>query len=32
MAPLPGGEMTVHEMGIMIEETVADPIAVEQPS
>jgi hypothetical protein len=24
--------MTVHEMGIMIEETIADPIALEQPS
>jgi hypothetical protein len=32
MAPLSGGEIIVHEMGVMIEETIADPIAVEQAS
>jgi hypothetical protein len=32
MAPLSGGEITMHEMGVTIEETIADPIAVEQPS
>jgi hypothetical protein len=30
MAPLPTGEITVHEMGVRTEETVGDPIAVEQ--
>jgi hypothetical protein len=32
IAPLPGGEITVHETGVTIEETIADPIAVEQPT
>jgi hypothetical protein len=32
MTPLPGCEMTVYEMGIMIEKTIADPVAVEQLS
>jgi hypothetical protein len=32
MAPLPGSEMNVHETGMTTEETIADPIAVEQPS
>jgi hypothetical protein len=32
IAPLPVGEITVHEMGMMTEETVANPIIVEQPS
>jgi hypothetical protein len=26
---LPGGEITVHDMGVTTKETVADPIAVE---
>jgi hypothetical protein len=30
MAPLTGGEITVHETGVMTEETIAGPIAVEQ--
>jgi hypothetical protein len=29
---LPSDEMTVHRMGMMIEEVIADPIAMEQPS
>jgi hypothetical protein len=32
IAPLPGGEITVHENYVITEETIADPIAVEQPS
>jgi hypothetical protein len=32
IAPLPVGEITVHEMGMMTEETVANPIIVKQPS
>jgi hypothetical protein len=32
MALLSGGEITVHEMSLMIEETIADPIVVEQAS
>ena len=32
IAPLPVGEINVHEMGVTIEETIADPIAVEQLS
>jgi hypothetical protein len=32
IAPLPCGEITVHEIGVTIEETVAGPIAVEQLS
>jgi hypothetical protein len=30
--PLPDGEITVQETGVMTEEIVADPIAVEQPT
>jgi hypothetical protein len=29
---LPVGEITVHETGVMTEETIVDPITVEQPS
>jgi hypothetical protein len=32
IAPLTVGEINVHEMGVTIEETIADPIAVEQLS
>jgi hypothetical protein len=32
MSSLSSGEITVHEMGVMMEETIADPIAVEQLS
>jgi hypothetical protein len=32
LVPLPDGEMTVHVMGMTIEEIIANPIAVEQPS
>jgi hypothetical protein len=32
MALLPDGEMSVHETGITTEETIANPIVVEQPS
>jgi hypothetical protein len=32
MTPLTAGEITVHEMGMMTEEVVADFIVVEQPS
>jgi hypothetical protein len=32
MSSLSSGVITVHEMGVMMEETIADPIAVEQPS
>jgi hypothetical protein len=32
MAPLSGSEITVYEMGVTTEETIADPIAVERLS
>jgi hypothetical protein len=32
IALLPIGEINVHETGVIAEETIADPIAVEQPS
>jgi hypothetical protein len=32
IAPLPGGEITVHETSVMTEETIANPIVVEQPT
>jgi hypothetical protein len=32
MAPLSGGEITMHEMSVTINETIADPIVVEQTS
>jgi hypothetical protein len=32
IALLPGGEITVHETGVTTEETIVDPITVEQPS
>jgi hypothetical protein len=32
IAPLSTSEITVHEDGVTIEETIADPIAIEQPS
>jgi hypothetical protein len=32
MTLLSDGEIIVHEMSVMIEETIADPIAVEEPS
>jgi hypothetical protein len=32
IALLPGGEITVHETGVTTEETIADSIAVEQPT
>jgi hypothetical protein len=32
MAPLLVGEINVHDTGVTIEETIADPIVVEQPS
>jgi hypothetical protein len=32
IAPLPVGEINVHETGVTIDETIADPIAVERPS
>jgi hypothetical protein len=32
IALLPIGEINVHETGVTTEETIADPIAVEQPS
>jgi hypothetical protein len=32
MAQLPGGEIIVHETGMRTKETIADPIAVDQPS
>jgi hypothetical protein len=31
-APLPIGEISVHKMGVMIEKTIDDPIAVENPT
>jgi hypothetical protein len=30
IAPLPGGQITVHKTGVTIEDTIADPITVEQ--
>jgi hypothetical protein len=32
IAPLSGGEITVHKDGVTTEETIADPITIEQPS
>jgi hypothetical protein len=32
IALLPVGGINVHDTGVMIEETIADPIVVEQPS
>jgi hypothetical protein len=32
IAPLPVGEITVHETDVTTEETITDPIMVEQPS
>jgi hypothetical protein len=32
IAPLSVGEIIVHEDGVRMEETIADPIAIEQPS
>jgi hypothetical protein len=32
IAPLSAGEITVHEDGVTTEETIADPIMIEQPS
>jgi hypothetical protein len=32
IAPLSAGEITVHEDGVTMEETIADPIMIEQPS
>jgi hypothetical protein len=32
IAPLPIDVINVHETGVTIEDTIADPIAVEQPS
>jgi hypothetical protein len=32
MTPLPGDGITVHEMSVTTEETIADPIAMEQVS
>jgi hypothetical protein len=32
IAPLPVNEINVQDTGVTIEETIADPIAVEQPS
>jgi hypothetical protein len=32
IAPLPIGEINVHETDVMTGDTIADPIAVEQPS
>jgi hypothetical protein len=32
IAPLPAGEITVHETDVTTEETITDPIMVEQPS
>jgi hypothetical protein len=31
IAPLSVDEITVHEDGVTTEETIADPIAIEQP-
>jgi hypothetical protein len=30
ITPLSGGEITVHDTGVTTEETITDPIAVEQ--
>jgi hypothetical protein len=32
IALLSAGEITVHEDGVTMEETIADPITIEQPS
>jgi hypothetical protein len=32
ITPLSVGEITVHEDGVITEETIADPITIEQPS
>jgi hypothetical protein len=32
ITPLSAGEITVHEDGVTMEETIADPITIEQPS
>jgi hypothetical protein len=32
IASLSAGEITVHEDGVTTEETIADPVAIEQPS
>jgi hypothetical protein len=32
IALLPVGEINIHDTGVMIEETIANPIVVEQPS
>jgi hypothetical protein len=32
IAPLSAGEINVHKTGVTTEETIADPIVVEQPS
>jgi hypothetical protein len=32
MAQLSGGEITMHEMGVITEETIVDPIVVKKPS
>jgi hypothetical protein len=32
IAPLSAGEIIMHEDGMTIEETIADPITIEQPS
>jgi hypothetical protein len=32
IVPLSAGEITVHEDGVAMEETIADPITIEQPS
>jgi hypothetical protein len=32
IAPLSAGEITVHEDGVTTEETIANPIMIEQPS
>jgi hypothetical protein len=32
ISPLPAGEITIHETGVTTDETVTDPIVVEQPT
>jgi hypothetical protein len=32
IAPLPVGEINVHETGVMTEKTIADPIVVDDPT
>jgi hypothetical protein len=32
ITPLSAGEITVHEDGVTTEETIADPVTIEQPS